>query len=41
MMGSLGIVKVKGKKEILNYLYKSGISTSRKSSGFGMVDILD
>lgn len=41
MMGSIGTIEVNGKKEILTYLYKSGLSTSRKSSGFGMVDILD
>ena len=38
---SLGIVKVKGKKEILNYLYKAGLSTSRRGLGFNMVDIID
>lgn len=41
MLGSLGVIEIKGKKEILNYLYKSGLSTSRKSSGFGMLDILE
>lgn len=40
MVGTLGVIKVKGKKEILNFLYKSGVSTSRKSFGFGMVDII-
>lgn len=38
---SLGIVRVKGKKEILNYLYKAGLSTSRRGLGFNMVDIID
>ncbi|WP_426709396.1 CRISPR-associated endoribonuclease Cas6 [Cetobacterium sp. SF1] len=41
MLGSLGVIEINGKKEILNYLYKSGLSTSRKSSGFGMLDILE
>ncbi|WP_163469551.1 CRISPR-associated endoribonuclease Cas6 [Fusobacterium sp. IOR10] len=36
---SLGVFKMEGNKEILNYLYKTGIG-SKTSSGFGMVDIL-
>lgn len=36
---SMGIFKVEGKKEILDYLYKTGIG-SKSSAGFGMVDIL-
>ena len=36
---SMGIFKVEGNKEILDYLYKSGIG-SKSSAGFGMVDIL-
>lgn len=40
MVGTLGTIRIKGKKEILNFLYKSGVSTSRKSFGFGMVDII-
>lgn len=36
---SLGVFKMEGNKEILNYLYKTGIG-SKTSAGFGMVDIL-
>lgn len=41
MQGTLGIIKVEGKKELLNYLYKSGALSSRKSMGFGYLDIVD
>ena len=34
-----GIIVIKGKKEILNYFYKAGFA-SRKSSGFGMLEII-
>lgn len=40
LLGSLGVVEFKGNKDILTYLYKSGISTNRRSAGFGMVDII-
>lgn len=35
---SLGVYKLKGNPELLNYLYKSGIG-SKRSSGFGMFSI--
>lgn len=41
MVAILGTVKVKGDENILNFLYKRGLSTSRKSFGFGMVDIIE
>lgn len=34
-----GIFKVEGRKEILNYLYKTGVG-SRSSAGFGMCEVL-
>ncbi len=37
---SNGVFKVEGKKEILDYLYKTGIG-SKSSAGFGMVEVLD
>lgn len=40
MQGTLGIIKVEGKKEILNYLYKSGALSSKKSMGFGYLEIV-
>lgn len=39
MTATLGSIKVEAKKEILEYFYKSGISPSKKSAGFGMLDI--
>ncbi|WDV44544.1 CRISPR-associated endoribonuclease Cas6 [Clostridiaceae bacterium M8S5] len=36
---SLGVFNLKGNPTLLNYLYSSGIA-SRKSSGFGLIDIL-
>lgn len=40
MQGTLGFIKVEGRKEILNYLYRSGALSSRKSMGFGYLDIV-
>lgn len=37
---SNGIFKVEGRREILDYLYKTGIG-SKSSAGFGMVEVLD
>lgn len=34
-----GLIAIKGEKEILNFLYKSGIG-SKKSSGYGMLEIV-
>lgn len=39
MTATLGIIKITADKEILNYFYKSGLSPSKKSAGFGMLDI--
>lgn len=36
---NLGILKIQGDKKILDFVYKSGIG-SKRSSGFGMVDII-
>lgn len=36
---TLGIFKITGKKELLNYMYKSGIG-SRKAMGFGLFEII-
>ena len=41
MQGSLGVIKVKGRKEILNYIYKSGVLSSRKSMGFGLLEVVE
>lgn len=41
IQGTLGTVKISGKKEILNTIYKSGVLSSRKSMGFGLVEILE
>ncbi|MGL4865024.1 CRISPR-associated endoribonuclease Cas6 [Cetobacterium sp.] len=41
MQGTLGIIEIRGRKEILNSLYKSGALSSRKSMGFGMLDIIE
>lgn len=40
MQGTLGMIKVEGKKEILNHLYKSGALSSKKSMGFGYLEIV-
>lgn len=34
-----GVIAIKGDKEILEYFYKSGLS-SKKSSGFGMLELI-
>ncbi|WP_165974094.1 CRISPR-associated endoribonuclease Cas6 [Marinitoga lauensis] len=39
LKSNLGVFKATGDKEILNFIYKSGIG-SKRSSGFGMVDII-
>ena len=41
MQRTLGIIEIRGRKEILNSLYKSGALSSRKSMGFGMLDIIE
>lgn len=41
MQGSLGVIKVKSRKEILNYIYKSGVLSSRKSMGFGLLEVVE
>ncbi|MGL5544130.1 MAG: CRISPR-associated endoribonuclease Cas6 [Cetobacterium sp.] len=41
MQGTLGLIEIRGRKEILNSLYKSGALSSRKSMGFGMLDIIE
>lgn len=41
MQGNLGLIKIIGKKEILNNLYKSGALSSRKSMGFGLLEIIE
>ncbi|MGK4198688.1 CRISPR-associated endoribonuclease Cas6 [Fusobacterium sp. HC1336] len=40
MNATLGTIKITGDKKLLEYLYKSGLSSSKKSAGFGMLDIL-
>ncbi|MDN5304615.1 MAG: CRISPR-associated endoribonuclease Cas6 [Fusobacteriaceae bacterium] len=35
-----GVIKVEGKKEILDYLYKTGIG-SKSSAGFGMCEVIE
>jgi CRISPR-associated endoribonuclease Cas6 len=37
---STGVFKVEGRREILDYLYKTGVG-SKSSAGFGMVEVLD
>lgn len=39
VLGNLGFIKVDAKPYLLDYLYKAGIG-SKRSSGFGMVDIM-
>lgn len=39
MEGNKGLIKIKAKKEILDYLYKAGFSSNR-SAGYGYVDIV-
>lgn len=41
IQSTLGTIRVKGKKEILEYLYRTGLSTSKKSAGFNMLDVVD
>lgn len=41
MQGNLGLLKIIGRKEILNSLYKSGALSSRKSMGFGLLEIIE
>lgn len=41
MQGSLGLIKIMGRKEILNSLYKSGALSSRKSMGFGLLEVIE
>lgn len=41
MQGSLGVIKVSGRKEILNSFYKGGTLSSRKSMGFGLLEVLE
>ncbi|WP_022819289.1 CRISPR-associated endoribonuclease Cas6 [Fusobacterium russii] len=39
MEGNKGLIKIKAKKEILDYLYKAGFSSNR-SAGYGYVDVV-
>lgn len=41
MNGTLGQIRVTGDRKLLEYFYKAGLSPSKKSAGFGMVDVLD
>ncbi|MGL4946771.1 MAG: CRISPR-associated endoribonuclease Cas6 [Cetobacterium sp.] len=40
MQGTLGVIKIEGRKEILNSLYKSGALSSKKSMGFGLLEVI-
>ncbi|AFS77692.1 CRISPR-associated endoribonuclease Cas6 [Gottschalkia acidurici 9a] len=39
ILGNIGLLKINAKPYLLDYLYKAGIG-SKRSSGFGMVDIV-
>lgn len=39
VLGNIGLIKINAKPYLLDYLYKAGIG-SKRSSGFGMVDIM-
>lgn len=39
ILGNIGILRIKGKPYILDYIYKAGVG-SQRSTGFGMVDLI-